>query len=593
MKIELVVVGGRTLDTEPSFLISIDGVSYLFNVPDGTQRLFMQNRRKLLHIKQIFFTSHHPESVGGIFGTMMTLSHSATIKFGITSDARTQQIITESSTFLSAPELLPPFTPDYADDKLTVVAIPLTQTIAYRLQFRDYPGTFIPGNAKKLGVPVGPLFRKLASGESVTLEDGRVIKSEDVLTPATPGDVILIVDCKSAEDIALLANIDLPSVGFFIHFTCPTILNTEAYLSLFPYDGRKHVCFLQSGRISYGAIAEVYSKLTGSSICSGADGTPPPNFVDGYSGLTYQFLPPNQPHFTNPLKMKPSPQSEVELPVFSTFAVTILGTGTPMPQRMRNTTGILVHMASGFVVLDAGEDFIGQVRRKYGLRNTEFILANLKMIWISHIHVDHCFGLYQLLYERRKVTDCVIPLIMNEELITDFRVKESLFEDGFFKVEFLKIEANVRKGDGFSLKSVPVIHCPSSHGCLVTIDEKWKLAFSGDRCVQDGFVEAIESCDLLIHEATFNDEMAKAAHENGHSTISEAIETGVKLSSRWTILTHFSPRYTGVVLRAGSPNVLFAFDYLSFTFDDEAMQVARELGNRFFTAIDAEGDGGE
>jgi hypothetical protein len=60
MKVELVVVSGRTLDTSPSFFILIDGVSYLFNVPDGTQRLFMQHKWKLASIKQIFFTSITP-----------------------------------------------------------------------------------------------------------------------------------------------------------------------------------------------------------------------------------------------------------------------------------------------------------------------------------------------------------------------------------------------------------------------------------------------------------------------------------------------------------------------------------------------------
>jgi ribonuclease Z len=119
------------------------------------------------------------------------------------------------------------------------------------------------------------------------------------------------------------------------------------------------------------------------------------------------------------------------------------------------------------------------------------------------------------------------------------------------------------------------------------------VAFSGDRCVRDGFVEDVKECDLLIHEATFEDALAERAHQVGHSTISEAIQTGVQLSAKWTVLTHFSPRYGDTDLRVESENVVLAFDYLSFAFDDLAVNTARELGNRFFALIqDAHGDDG-
>jgi ribonuclease Z len=437
MKIELVVVSGRTLDTEPSFFLQIDSISYLFNIPDGTQRLFMQYRWKFIQIKQLFLTSHHPESMSGIFGALETLSHTSTSKFGITADSRTKRSIIESSTLISSPELLPTFTSDYVDDNLTVIPIPLTQTIAYRVQLRDYIGRFLPENAKQLGVPAGPLFKKLATGQNVTLEDGRVINKEDVMTPPTPGDVILVVDCKSIEDFGLLRNVSFENVTFVVHFTCQSILNTEEYLSLFPYDRQKHVCFIESGRISYGSIAELYSKITKSSLCSSPDGIPPPNFVNGYTGLIYQFTPRERQKFVNSLNIQAGVECQIELPVFSTFAVTILGTGARTSQKMRNASGILVHGSCGFVVLDVGNNFLGQLRRKYGLVNTEFILANLKMIWISHMHGDHCFGLYQLLYERVRVTDRVIPVIMNDEIINYLQTNESFFEDGFFKVELM------------------------------------------------------------------------------------------------------------------------------------------------------------
>jgi ribonuclease Z len=270
--------------------------------------------------------------------------------------------------------------------------------------------------------------------------------------------------------------------------------------------------------------------------------------------------------------------------------VTVLGTGCALPSRLRNVTGILVHLASGYVVLDPGEDFVGQLRRKYGRRNTESILAAVQVVWISHAHGDHYSGLYQLLYERVQVADRVIPVCLPDALIAECQMRQALLGDDFFKVSFLRLDSSVVAGTGFALKSVPVLHMEGSHGCLLTIDGKWKLAFSGDHSVHDGFVEGIQSCDLVIHEATYEDDMADLAEKSGHSTISQPIETGVQLSAKWTVLTHFSPRSSGSHLRVDGRNVIFAFDYLSFAFEDEAMQAASELGSRFFEVIAANSD---
>jgi ribonuclease BN (tRNA processing enzyme) len=48
--------------------------------------------------------------------------------------------------------------------------------------------------------------------------------------------------------------------------------------------------------------------------------------------------------------------------------------------------------------------------------------------------------------------------------------------------------------------------------------------FGGDRSTHDEFVAAIESCDLLIHNATYDDSMAEKAQEAWHRTIGQALE---------------------------------------------------------------------
>ena len=54
---------------------------------------------------------------------------------------------------------------------------------------------------------------------------------------------------------------------------------------------------------------------------------------------------------------------------------------------------------------------------------------------------------------------------------------------------------------------------------------------------------AARDATVLIHEATFEDDLLEDAVKKRHSTTSEAIQTGVDARCYTTILTHFSQRY--------------------------------------------------
>jgi ribonuclease Z len=70
-----------------------------------------------------------------------------------------------------------------------------------------------------------------------------------------------------------------------------------------------------------------------------------------------------------------------------------------------------------------------------------------------------------------------------------------------------------------------------------------KIVYTGDTGPSEKVVELAEGADLLIHEATFEDEMMKRALEDGHSTPSIAAETAKKAGVKRLVLTHISARY--------------------------------------------------
>lgn len=76
-----------------------------------------------------------------------------------------------------------------------------------------------------------------------------------------------------------------------------------------------------------------------------------------------------------------------------------------------------------------------------------------------------------------------------------------------------------------------------------------------------GLVEIGQDCDVLIHEATMEDELEDDAKLKTHSTTSQAIQVGKDMNARQTLLTHFSQRYAKVPLLDELPlHVGIAFD---------------------------------
>lgn len=70
---------------------------------------------------------------------------------------------------------------------------------------------FLVDRAEALGVPVGPVRRRLVEGQAATLPDGRVVQPDEVLGPATPGTRLVYVgDVADVSDLGpVVAGADL------------------------------------------------------------------------------------------------------------------------------------------------------------------------------------------------------------------------------------------------------------------------------------------------------------------------------------------------------------------------------------------------
>lgn len=94
-----------------------------------------------------------------------------------------------------------------------------------------------------------------------------------------------------------------------------------------------------------------------------------------------------------------------------------------------------------------------------------------------------------------------------------------------------------------SISTVYVRHCPNAFGVAFVHESGYKITYSGDTMPCDNLISLGLNSDLLIHEATMEDELHQEAIIKMHSTTSQAIDVGTKMNAKFILLTHFSQRY--------------------------------------------------
>jgi len=266
-----------------------------------------------------------------------------------------------------------------------------------------------------------------------------------------------------------------------------------------------------------------------------------------------------------------------------------LGTGSALPSKYRNVSATLLRVPGyGSYLFDCGENTLGQLKRVFGKKLPE-VLQDLKAIWISHLHADHHLGTAAVIKAWHEETSSDEPTA-NKRLViaSDFRMLDWLRE--YSQVENYGYERlkTVRMGlmhnalhekfsrdmvKEFGLTSISacnVDHCHGSLAVVLDFPNGFRAAYSGDCRPSEEFSRLGKGATLLIHEATFDDELEMDALSKKHCTTSEALGVGKKMEARRILLTHFSQRYQKIpVMNEGTDQVaIVAFDYMRVKIED-------------------------
>ena len=246
------------------------------------------------------------------------------------------------------------------------------------------------------------------------------------------------------------------------------------------------------------------------------------------------------------------------------FTLTILGSASALPFSDRNPSAQALSVHGRLFLIDCGEGTQQRIRQEH------LSFVKIEAIFISHIHGDHCFGLFGILstmslYHRIQPLHVFGP----QNLGPVIKFFLSYFgQDLGYEIVFHQIAGAVSflyslkngfveesSGPAYKCNVLQVTAFPLNHkiDCYgYRFDEiveprrnPWKprsYAYVSDTAPFPELPGDLEDVDLLYHEATYPAELGGKAVQYYHSTTVQAASCARDAGAGKLLVGHFSSR---------------------------------------------------
>ncbi len=245
--------------------------------------------------------------------------------------------------------------------------------------------------------------------------------------------------------------------------------------------------------------------------------------------------------------------------------VVFLGTGTPNPDPQHSGNSVAIIVKGTPYIVDCGP---GLVRRaaalspRYGGKIEALRAANLKNLFITHLHSDHTAGLADIM---------LIPWVMGRDAPLEvvgpegtkkmiYHLHEAYKEDNRVRlyglenannqgwrtnVHEIEKEGIIYKDDNVSVEAFLVEHgnWPEAYGFKFTTPDR-VIAISGDTRPCKNLIEKCKGVDILIHEVyssaklQFRTPIWQKYHPQFHTSTFELAKIARKVKPGLLILYH-------------------------------------------------------
>ncbi len=201
--------------------------------------------------------------------------------------------------------------------------------------------------------------------------------------------------------------------------------------------------------------------------------------------------------------------------------IVFLGTGGAGAPPGRAQNSILVEGRDLRLLLDAGPSS-GQRLREYGLS-----VCSIGYIILSHLHLDHWAGLFDLAVQAAARGCRPPPIVVEKKLVDDFQDKIlPLLPKPYRLEDNIVVPVESRRSydfDEFILELFPTSHTITSFATGIRTRKGKKLVYTSDTRLHEELLEFCSDAKLIITEATLPSDLRDIAKEAGHQTVSDVL----------------------------------------------------------------------
>lgn len=513
----LEVLSNGTTHLRPCVLIRTPLNVYLFNCPEGTARFLADLRLRINNVNDIFLTRATWDEIGGMCGVLLGKEQGSSVTrlHGATDVRQFFEYMRPfadpdlpAARYFSEAVERPLSLGSYSDAALTVHYLPVVSLskqsddaqcsaepalfnqaeIAYLVEPNEPPCRIDPAKLVELRIPSGPHIGQLKNGEDVTLPDGRLIKSADVLL--SNADVkqhnVLIVDCSKLSALPSLQENSLlqkymegeKRLSYCVHYTPQNVLESEEYSAWMQSLGASCLHLIVNG--TGPALPHLEAIYRNQALLNHINPRAFPRLSSHFEGVIYQddecerrenrlYVRPIQrfhlrgtPDLMDPTpisisltekdifaKMNESKAAAEAVNVYKKFLeeqesksskltprLNFLGTSSAVASKYRNVSSYLLELNDrSCIIVDCGEGTYGQMRVLFGDERCADMLINLKAVFITHAHQDHMNGLYTIIirryeaFRRKGIPYKALTLACNANVMKPLKTYSKCFMD--------------------------------------------------------------------------------------------------------------------------------------------------------------------
>ncbi len=239
----------------------------------------------------------------------------------------------------------------------------------------------------------------------------------------------------------------------------------------------------------------------------------------------------------------------------------LLGTGTPFADPNKSGPSLAIVVNNTSYIVDCGPGVVRRAAQASALGFPALEAAQLKTLFITHLHSDHTIGLADIILspavlDRNAPISIYGPLgikQMTQQIMKAYKEDIDIRINGLEKGDSIayRVESNeIKEGEIYKDSNVSVIAFKVQHGnwqnafgyVFQTKDKK--IVISGDCTYSENLIKYAKDCDILVHEVYSDSGLKKRTkrwqdyHSAFHTSTYQLAEIANQVKPKLLVLTH-------------------------------------------------------